>query len=534
MLHFTLTYKAPFVIMRLVSQKRGDRKMKYLKFGIIAVLAAMCFCLLFPVRSHAAAQAQDITKSTEITGIGYSDFSFLQNGSVDDYRTSGENAQITLKNSNGMAQLYLLFDMEYGAYTVTDDTTNQSFTAGTDGFLHEHIDLVAAFGEKPVSVTLRFDAGPVQLSEISVFSEGMLPDTVQVWQKPLDGKADLVLFSTHGDDEHLYFAGLLPQYAGEKQYGVQVVYMTDHRNDTNKRTHEMLNGLWNTGVRAYPVFGSFPDFRIDSLSGTYERYENQYGITKDQLLSFVVEQIRRFRPIVAVGHDLAGEYGHGMHQVYADLLTNAVHIAKDGQQFPESAQQYGTWEIPKLYLHLYEENAIVLDYDQPLTAFNGLSAFQVSQQRGFPSHKTQQWPMFVTWIYGEDGQIDKATQIDTYNPAHFGLYYSAVGTDQQKNDFFENVLTYEQQEQERLEQERLEQERLEQERIEQERLEQERLEQERLEQERIEQERLEQERLETLERTRRQRILYGALGTGIFLAGIIVLILFIVKKHKER
>jgi LmbE family N-acetylglucosaminyl deacetylase len=48
----------------------------------------------------------------------------------------------------------------------------------------------------------------------------------------LEGGADLVLFSAHGDDEHLFFAGLLPTYAEERGYRVQVVYLTDHRNDT--------------------------------------------------------------------------------------------------------------------------------------------------------------------------------------------------------------------------------------------------------------------------------------------------------------
>lgn len=509
--------------------------MKQLRFGIIAAIIIVCAVLVLPAQVQAAAPAADLTQSTQFSGTGYESFSFLQNGETGDFRISGEDTQITLENSAGMAQLYLLFDMEYGVYTVTDLATGKSFTAGNNGFLHEYIDLQAQFGEKPTSVTISFDTGSVQLSEISVYAEGILPDTVQVWENSLEGKTDLLLFSTHGDDEHLYFAGLLPKYAGQLQYGVQVVYFTDHRNDTNERTHEMLNGLWNVGVRAYPVFGSFADFRIDSLSGTYERYQNQYNTTQEQMLAFVVEQIRRFRPIVGVGHDLAGEYGHGMHQVYADLLTKAVEITKDPEQFPESAQKYGAWEMQKLYLHLYEENPIVLDYDQPLSAFDGLSAFQVSQQLGFPSHKSQQWPMFVTWIYGENRDITKATQIETYNPAHFGLYASKVGADENKNDFFENVLTYAQQEQleqERLEQERLEQERLEQERLEQERLEQERLEQERLEQERLEQERLERERQERQARERRQRMIYASIGAAIMVIGIAALLLY--KKLRRK
>ena len=476
--------------------------MKLWKIGSWIAVAAACFSLFIPTKVSAA-EAQDITSETMVTGSGYSSFRFLTDGDVDTYRTSGNSAQITLENPSGIAGIYIRFDLEYGEYTVKDIETGKSFTAGAQNFLHEYLDLEAAFGKCPKTVSLQFEKGAVSLSEITAYSQGQVPDSVQRWDKPLEGSADLVLFSTHGDDEHLYFAGLLPYYAGQLQYRVQVVYLTDHRNDTNKRTHEMLNGLWNTGVRAYPVFGAFADFRVDSLEGTYDRYESRYDTTREELQAFVVEQIRRFRPMVAVGHDLAGEYGHGMHQVYADLLTKAVQVTNDRESFPESAEKYGLWELPKLYLHLYKENTIVLDYDQPLSAFDGLTAFQVSQQIGFPSHKSQQWPMFVNWIYGSWKQIDKVTQIDTYNPAHFGLYHTTVGVDTQKNDFFENVLTYAQQEQ--LELERIEQERLEQERLEQERLEQERLEQERLEQERLEKERLEQEQIRKAQQAKEEK-----------------------------
>ncbi len=509
--------------------------MKAWKAGVWIAVAAVCLSLFLPPKVSAA-EARDITPETTVTGTGYSSFGFLTDGNVDTYRTSGDSARITLENPGGMAGIYIRFDLEYGEYTVTDDEAGKAFTAGTEGFLHEYLDLEEAFGRCPASVTLHFETGAVRLSEITAYSQGQVPDSVQRWDKPFEGGADLVLFSTHGDDEHLYFAGLLPYYAGQLQYRVQVVYLTDHRNDTNKRTHEMLNGLWNTGVRAYPVFGRFADFRVDSLEGTYDRYESRYDTTREELLSFVVEQIRRFRPMVAVGHDLAGEYGHGMHQVYADLLTKAVKVTNDPETCPESAGKYGLWEVPKLYLHLYEENPIVLDYDQPLSAFDGLTAFQVSQQLGFPSHKSQQWSMFVNWIYGYGGEIEKATQIQTYNPAHFGLYHTTVGQDAEKNDFFENVLTYARQEQ--LEQERLEQERLEQERLEQERLEQERLEKEKQEQEqkRLEQERLEQERIEREQQAQKEKQNKLILLFGLLLAGCLatVLISTLLIKYKIR
>lgn len=458
----------------------------------------LCLCLIIGLSPAVSAEevlwAEDITAQTTITATGFSSTAFLTNGNTTSYTSSSGDAGITLENESGIGGIYLLFDLEYGAYTVTDNTTGKIAAVGENGFLHEFIDLDVLFDNCPTSVTLTFSNGTVRLSEIYVYSAGETPNNVQRWDAPLNGGADLVLFATHGDDDQLFFAGLLPYYAGELGLRVQVVYLTDHRNLTNSRTHEMLNGLWNVGVTAYPVFGTFADFRIDDLQQTYDTYLYSYGTTKEDLLSFVVEQIRRFKPLVAVGHDINGEYGHGMHMVYADLLIQSLDLTADETAFPASAEAYGTWELPKLYLHLYAENPITIDYDKPLESFGGMTAFEVTQKLGYPCHESQQWTWFTDWINGKYDEITLASQIETYNPCSFGLYRSTVGEDTQKNDFFENITTYA--EQERLEAERLEQERLEQERLEQERLEQEKLEQERLEQEKLEQERLEQEKLE--------------------------------------
>lgn len=499
----------------------------------------LCLCALVSLAPAAYADmilimprpARDLREELEISGTGYSKFAFLKDGKTKTYQRAKEDAVIKVSHPEGMAKLYLMFDLEFGEYTVTNDATGQSITAGTYGFLHELVDLEAAFGEKPTSVTLHFAGGRVHLSEIYAFSEGTLPDFVQQWQAPLEGRADLVLFATHGDDDQLYFAGLLPYYAGQLQYNVQVVYMTDHRNLTKERTHEMLNGLWSVGVRAYPVFGSFADFRKDDKEATYRIYKGTYGLSKDDLLSYVVEQVRRFKPLVAVGHDPKGEYGHGMHMVYSELLRESVTAANDPARFPESAEKYGTWEPKKVYLHLYEENPIVLDYDQPLDSFGGMTAFEVTQKLGFPCHESQ-YDYFKGWLYG-GGKITLASQIKKYNPREFGLYFTSVGEDVQKNNFFENLLTYEQQEQQRLAEEaaRLEAERLAAE--EAARLEAERLEAERLaaEQAQLEAQRLEMEKQSARQLEQRKQMLFGTYGAAIgVLAAVLVLLL--IKRRK--
>ena len=56
----------------------------------------------------------------------------------------------------------------------------------------------------------------LEICEVTVYSQGTLPENVQVWREPA-GQVDLMLLSAHPDDEVLWFGGLLPYYAGERQ-----------------------------------------------------------------------------------------------------------------------------------------------------------------------------------------------------------------------------------------------------------------------------------------------------------------------------
>lgn len=400
----------------------------------------LCAIVLTGVVFPAYAQetkAEEITASTAILGE-QDDYSMLTDGI--EYENVYVSSELILKNETGMAGLYLVFDLPC-QYTIRDAQTGKTLSGGREGFLHCFSDLEGKFGYAPKEIAIHFPEG-AWLGELRIFSSGALPDTVQRWQQPLTGGADMVLFSTHGDDEQLYFAGLLPYYAGERELDVQVVYMTNHSNLCGSlRQHEMLNGLWAVGVKAYPIFGPFPDFKEPGMETTYREYENM-GYSREELLRFVVENLRRFRPQVAVGHDLNGEYGHGMHKVYADLLTKAVEVSADPEMFPKSARQYGVWDVPKTYLHLYPENEIIMDWDQPLERFDGLTAFQVNQKLGFPCHVSQQYDLYVYWLYGPNNSQTLASEIASYSPCRYGLIRTTVGEDVDQNDLMENLTSY--------------------------------------------------------------------------------------------
>ena len=61
---------------------------------------------------------------------------------------------------------------------------------------------------------------------------------------------------------------------------------------------------------------------------------------------------------------------------------------------------------------------------------------------GFSHHRSQHGAWFLPWLAGEDGNRSKASEIEKYSPCNYGLFRSLVGEDLEKNDFFENLLTY--------------------------------------------------------------------------------------------
>jgi len=230
--------------------------------------------------------------------------------------------------------------------------------------------------------------------------------------------ADLLVLPTHADDEHLYFVGVLPYYAGELGLRVQVAYLTHHWRQP-PRPHELLNGLWAVGVRNYPVISDFPDRYAESLSEA----ASVYGW--DQIVEYQVSLLRRFKPLVVVGHDLSGEYGHGAHMLGAHAILAAADLAADPAYHPDSRQRYGTWDTPKLYLHLLRKNAITMDWSLPLSNFGGATAYEMAVQ-GYGCHRSQHQWAFRVPSAGPSGHL-------------FGLARSRVGADVIGGDMFENI-----------------------------------------------------------------------------------------------
>ncbi|MBO4584540.1 MAG: PIG-L family deacetylase [Clostridia bacterium] len=344
------------------------------------------------------------------------------------------HGSITLSAPAAVSTLYIVFA----------DTPATFYVKSGD----KRVDVAANYLELPVDVSALnsreltlFFPDKVNVCDVYAFAAGELPAWVQRWDPPCE-KADLLLISTHADDEQLFFAGVLPYYTSRGDCEVQVAYFTDHTNRPHRR-HELLKGLWAVGVRHYPVIGDIPDAYSETEAQAVKNLKAA-GMSREDALLQQIRVIRRFKPQVVVSHDPKGEYGHGQHMLCAATLLEAAPLAADAESDPVSVSQYGAWDVPKIYLHSYEENPIVMNWDEPLEAFGGKTAFQVSQE-GFMCHLSQTNSWFRDWIFGKNKEITKASEITTYSPCNYGLARTTVGEDVNKNDFLENITTYSEQ-----------------------------------------------------------------------------------------
>ncbi len=327
---------------------------------------------------------------------------------------------ITAPEGKPIAGLYVCFGNMPESWEIqTSDDGKDWFTAvpGDTRFLHAYVALPQPAQHVRLAVTSEKKTA-LRINDLFVLSEGDLPDWVQVWQ-PTEEKADILFLSTHPDDELIFFGGAIPTYAVEQQRKVVVAYFT--RSNTT-RSSELLNGLWHMGVRTYPVIGNFKDSYAKNLKAAYKTAGG-----KGKVNEWIVGLYRQYKPEVVVTQDTNGEYGHKQHMMIADAAQNCIALAANEDEFTASTIAYGTWQVKKLYLHLYPENQITFDWTVPLKSMNGVTGIELAEE-AYTLHKTQ----------ASSGM--SVTETGTkYDNRVFGLAFTTVGEDVRKDDFLENI-----------------------------------------------------------------------------------------------
>lgn len=430
--------------------EQEEKKVRLIRFITILLLAAVFLSLAAPLpvyaeRSEAgetadsgnapgdtgseAAKAKDSTKAKDVTknvtvkakpkcNLN----SILDRNNVT--RSSLKKGTVlTCTSKKEIGGLYIETETPAGSITIT--AGDRTIETEEDSYLHFY---TGGINAKKFTVTFH---KAVSVTNIYFLTKGILPDWVQFWE-PTPEQCDLMIMATHYDDDTLYFGGIAP-WAMDQGASVIVTFYCDHRQEPYRK-HEMLDGIWASGIRTYPVFGSYADSGLVDYPTAVSQL-TEAGISWENMLERQVEIFRKYKPQIVLTHSFTGEYGHSQHILCEQISTEAAMMAGNEFVFPELTEKYGAHSISKVYIHNYygPSGHIVLDLDRPLESFQGRSAYEITVD-AFRKHKSQV-SGFIGWLTGPGS----AAGITSYSPCEWGLYYSTVGNDTHTDTVFDNI-----------------------------------------------------------------------------------------------
>jgi len=337
---------------------------------------------------------------------------------------------LTIHSETPMYGLYLCFRRMPTSFTIEVPGAEEGeWLPLMEGDTRFHHSFYALAGISDLRIrSTQSGAHKMGFNELYVFGRGDIPDWVQRWE-PAEGKADILFFSAHPDDEILFYGGAIPTYASERKKRVVVAYLS-YSNTT--RRSEVLNGLWAMGVRHYPEFGGFQDTWSNKTADAYRK------LGKKKVLMWVAEMYRKHQPDVVVTHDLNGEYGHGQHKMLGDAAIQCYDLAANPEKYPESYTVYGTWQVRKLYVHLWGDasNQTCFDWNIPLESMGGKTGLEVARE-AYDMHVTQ--ASAKVKIRGKWHLLSVDETGTVFSNTTFGLYASQVGPDETHTDFLEHI-----------------------------------------------------------------------------------------------
>lgn len=356
---------------------------------IILKLIILCMIFLCGIPAVTVAEdqpeAEELTKSCSVAVSSDPDsVKEILNYRLKSYATLRTGTKITVswKDDIPAAKLCLQWlDLPEGVRVIQYDRKRKEVS---NRILDSDPESVISLDPAAESAVILISKNKLRLSQLHVFSEGTLPEPFHEWAETPD-HLDYLLIATHPDDDVLYLGAVVPYYGAEKGYAGAIAFVTCQN---RTRMTEAENGAWAMGLRNRPLFMGFPDVPNDAskrLKATF---------VYDDLVLAIVRLYRTYHPLVVFAQDTEGEYGHWQHKRTAKASVEAFSLAADPSYDPESAEQFGVWQVQKLYLHLYPINKLTVDAHIPLEAFGGKDAYEVAKE-AYRKHVSQQKTSFA-------------------------------------------------------------------------------------------------------------------------------------------
>ncbi|QDU56857.1 PIG-L family deacetylase [Aeoliella mucimassa] len=305
---------------------------------------------------------------------------------------------------------------------------------------------------------------------LSIVLSASLKAQVYDWN-PTPDKVDVLVISTHPDDEGIFMGSVLPYMTQVRQVNALHLSMTsgDYQAENGapdwRREEELRAADWVYGFRNEPIFARFRDYPTNTVDETYDIWadgilgngDSETG--RELAANYLAEQIRRFQPEVLVVSDLDGEYGHSNHRATSQSAFEAYERAMDPLV---DIAGLDAWQPKKYYIHQSQanglgtagvtfENWLFHDYTEDISIDTDGDGVPDATPRqvadwGLDEHVSQGSPDVSTvFRTGEN--------FDGHHTEWWGLYDSTVGPDTltsfeiegqsytnwARGDFFENV-----------------------------------------------------------------------------------------------
>lgn len=344
----------------------------------------ICIALLLSLSGIPTATA-DSDAAEDLTGLCTFDFGtnrdakYILLNDPQAYQTFRSQTSFSMTWENPLESARLCIQWQ----TVPEDVRVLQYDADetllTDETLSPYYETITPLLPEARKAVVQAGETDMRLISVAVYGAGELPEPFHEWQETPD-HLDYLLISSHPDDDVLYLGSIVPTYGAERGYVGTIIYVTA---STRRRVSEAENGAWAMGLRCRPVFFGMQDM------GRYVSKQQRQSFPYAELVKKTVRAYRSMRPVVVFAQDLKGEYGHWMHKLTAKAAREAFRLAADPDYDPESAEQYGTWQVQKLFLHLYKENKLMIEAHAPLQFFDGLDAYEVAC-KAYKKHVSQQ------------------------------------------------------------------------------------------------------------------------------------------------